>query len=305
MTSGSRMTHPRKARSTSRVPNLRILGQRLRPPPNAPNPPSDEAAAAAPPDLGKNPASGDEKADPGATVGSKRRPGSPSNPAAGATGLITASATPGFTNTEPDPDPLPGPVDPANPSVPDPADWDLNEKVPPEDSVREPLNQVRWSACGVRISEMDLVDTASAEALSRRTDSCPSERTVRGSFGVSSTAKRLPFRVLEGPSEPASSKSSLRSESFRERRARPRSRLKLGISSSEPRLPSASMSSDFSTSRGFTEPGSTNQFFLRSYSSISRCWAFGSRLGMVAADGLGKGTSMAPPRELPARNTSN
>ena len=74
--------------------------------------------------------------------------------------------------------------------------------------------------------------------------------------------------------------------------------------SSSPVDGTSSISSAFSTSRGFTEPGSTNQFFLRSYSSISRCWAFGSRVG-IGVVGAGRDTSMAPPRELPARNTSN
>lgn len=116
------------------------------PVPKDPNPPSAAEGDAPTPDFEKNPASGDEMGEPGATVGSKRRPGSPSMAPIGAAGLTSALADAGAAK----PEPVPGPVEPAKPFAPDPpipdpdrADGELNEKVPPEDSVFDPLNQVR------------------------------------------------------------------------------------------------------------------------------------------------------------------
>lgn len=114
--------------------------------PKDPNPPSAAGVDAPTPDLEKNPASGDAMGEPGATVGSNRRPGSPSMGPTGAAGLISALADAG----EAKPEPVPGPVEPAKPSAPAPpipepdrAVGELNEKVPPDDSVFVPLNQVR------------------------------------------------------------------------------------------------------------------------------------------------------------------
>ena len=117
--------------------------------PKDPNPPSLAEGDAPPPDFEKIPASGVEMGEPGATVGSKRRPGSPSMPPAGATGLPSGLDAAGLE--KPEPDPVPGPVEPAKPSAPDPpnpapdrADGELNEKVPPEEeSDFDPLNHVR------------------------------------------------------------------------------------------------------------------------------------------------------------------
>lgn len=116
------------------------------PVPKDPNPPSAAAGDAPPPDLEKNPASGDAMGEPGATVGSNRRPGSPSMGLTGVAGLISALAGAGVAK----PEPVPGPVEPAKPSAPaapipepDRAVGELNEKVPPDDSVFVPLNQVR------------------------------------------------------------------------------------------------------------------------------------------------------------------
>ena len=117
--------------------------------PKDPNPPSLTEGDAPPPDFEKIPASGVERGEPGATVGSNRRPGSPSIPPAGDTGLASGLAADGLP--KPEPVPVPGPVEPAKPSAPDPpipapdrADGELNEKVPPEeDSDFDPLNQVR------------------------------------------------------------------------------------------------------------------------------------------------------------------
>ena len=150
---------------------------------------------------------------------------------------------------------------------------------------------------------MDRDGAESVNVPSRRSDSELALRTELPSERSSSAASFDALRGLDGALDPSSSKSTCWDSPLRERRERPRSRLKLGISSASPRLPD-SIWSDFSTSRGFTEPGSASQFFLRSYSSIRRCCALGSSLGM-AVDGVGSETSMAPPSELPARKTSN
>jgi hypothetical protein len=115
--------------------------------PKAPKPPS-EADDEDAPDFPKKPASGDENGELGATVGSKRRPGSPSMPLmpeGGATGLIKGLEEGVDVAGLAKPEPVPGPVVPENPSAADPERiaGELNENVPPDDSVLLPLNQVR------------------------------------------------------------------------------------------------------------------------------------------------------------------
>jgi hypothetical protein len=115
--------------------------------PKAPKPPS-EADDEDAPDFPKKPASGDANGELGATVGSKRRPGSPSMPlmpVGGATGLIKGLEEGMDVTGLAKPEPVPGPVEPENPSAADPdrIAGELNENVPPEVSVLLPLNQVR------------------------------------------------------------------------------------------------------------------------------------------------------------------
>ena len=165
--------------------------------PKAPNPPSDVDGEAPSPDFGKKPASGVEKAAPGATVGSKRRPGSPSNPLGGATGFTNGLTAGALARA----DAAAGPVELENPSPPAPAspepdcdDGPLKEKVPPEESPRPLLNQVRWSASGARISEMDRLGAVSPETSPPRVDSRTPDRDGRPSLRPSSAPSLAPLR---------------------------------------------------------------------------------------------------------------
>lgn len=113
------------------------------PEPKAPKPESEDTDEAPAPDFGKNPeseAAEVENADPGATVGSNRRPGSPSNPAEGVarrsgvpvgTELVPSRAA---EDDEDDEKPSPRP-EPGRDGAP------LNVNVPEDSPAGDGLNQ--------------------------------------------------------------------------------------------------------------------------------------------------------------------
>jgi hypothetical protein len=141
------------------------------PAPKAPNPESEDVEPGPPPDFGKNPESEGVdavgNADPGATVGSNRRPGSPSNPPDGA---AVRSVEPVGSGSIPARAAADEDAEDENPSKPEPVpvpDRDgaaLKLKVPEDSPEGEALNQFLWSASGARISEMALFRPASETA---------------------------------------------------------------------------------------------------------------------------------------------
>jgi hypothetical protein len=120
-------------------------------PPNPPNAPDgdDEAAGAAenapPPVFGNSPASAvdaAEKADPGATVGSKRRPGSASRPLAGVPSNSEADGAAGLMPEREDDDEAAVPEKPSNRCSGRDVD-EANPKVPAVSLAAGALNQFR------------------------------------------------------------------------------------------------------------------------------------------------------------------